>query len=182
MTSKQKRSPKDGPALKTGGRDARKLGALILQVLAGELRPTEAAEVLGVGLPRYYQLEKQALEGFLAGCEPKEKGRQCKTAEKQLEETVREKRRLERDLLRAQALLRASHKAAGLAAIPEKTTAGGRKRRKPEIRAHKIARNLGKGLSEEPVSDLLNESSVSIDLSLSGKTESESAGGQPLKG
>lgn len=153
MTNKQRRSPKDGPALSAGSRDARKLGALILSVLAGELRPAEAAEALGVGLPRYYQMEKRALEGLLAACEPREKGRRVKTAEKRLEEEARERGRLERDLRRTQALLRAAQKAAGVATVAArastKTTAKGRKRRRPEVRALKIARNL----AEEPAGE-----------------------------
>ena len=132
--------------MQNGGREARQLGALVLEVLAGELRPGEAATALGIGLPRYYQMEKRALEGLLQACEPREKGRKPKSAQKQLAEMEREKRRLERELNRAQSLLRASQKAQGLATLlaqaAQKPTKAGHKRRRPEVRALKIARSL----------------------------------------
>ena len=137
-------SPKNGPVLKNGGSEARKIGALVLEVLAGELRPVEAAAALEVGLMRYYQLEKQALEGLLSACEPRGKGRRPKSAEKLLAEKDKEKNGLERDLHRTQALLRAAQKIAGVMQAVKKETPGGRKRRKPEVRALKIARNLAK--------------------------------------
>jgi hypothetical protein len=49
--------------------------AAILEVLAGARTPTEAATALAVSLPRYYQLESRALEGLVAACVPKPKGR-----------------------------------------------------------------------------------------------------------
>jgi len=145
MKTEKRHSPKQGPVLQSGGREARQLGALVLEVLAGELRPVEAATALGVGLPRYYQMEKRALEGLLKACEPREKGRKQKTVQKQLEELTREKRRLERELNRAQSLLRASQKAQGLTALlvqAQKPSKSGHKRRRPEVRALKISRNL----------------------------------------
>ena len=76
-TTKKRRGPADGPALKSGGYDARKTAALVLEVLSGELNPSEAAEILQVSLPRYYQIEKRALEGLIRACEaPAHKGRQ----------------------------------------------------------------------------------------------------------
>lgn len=146
MSEAKKRSPKDGPSLKGGDRDARKLASLILEVLAGELRPSEAAKALNVGLPRYYQMEKQALEGLLKGCEPRKKGRRSEVMKKRLEEAAREKSRLERELARSQALLRAAQKTVGVSTVVSqarrKTDANGRKRRKPEVRALKVARAL----------------------------------------
>lgn len=160
MTEPKKTSPKNGPVLKTGGRDARKIGALVLEVLAGELRPAEAAAAMAVGLPRYYQIEKQALEGLLQACEPKEKGRRQKSAESLLEEKETEKRRLERELQRTQALLRASQKAAGLIpAVKKDVSPGGRKRRKPEVRALKVARTLAKTM---PANDALSPAPPSL--------------------
>ena len=67
-TTKKRRGPADGPALKSGGYDARKTAALVLEVLSGELNPSEAAEILQVSLPRYYQIEKRALEGLIRAC------------------------------------------------------------------------------------------------------------------
>src|SRR5947209_17562740 len=57
-------------------REARQRAAAILEVLAGARSPTEAAQALGVSLPRYYLLEARALGGLLAACEPQPPGRQ----------------------------------------------------------------------------------------------------------
>ena len=45
---------------------------------------TEAAELLGVSLSRYYQLESRALQGMLAVMEPKKRGIQ-KTPEREIQ-------------------------------------------------------------------------------------------------
>ena len=57
-------------------REAKKLAAAILEVLAGGRTPTQAAEALSVSLPRYYQLEVRGLRALLAACEPRPRGRQ----------------------------------------------------------------------------------------------------------
>src|SRR5262245_47690243 len=57
------------------GREAKRLAASVLEVLAGARTPAQAAAALGLSLPRYYQLEGRALRGLLAGCEPRPKGR-----------------------------------------------------------------------------------------------------------
>jgi hypothetical protein len=53
---------------------AKRQAAAILEVLAGVLRPAEAAELLETSLPRYYLWEKRALVGLLAACEPTPRG------------------------------------------------------------------------------------------------------------
>jgi hypothetical protein len=57
-------------------REAKRLAAVVLDVLAGSRTPPQAAEALGVSLPRYYQLEARALGGLLAACESRPRGRQ----------------------------------------------------------------------------------------------------------
>ena len=47
---------------------ARRQAATILEVLAGVRRPSEAAQVLEISLPRYYQLEQRALAGLVSAC------------------------------------------------------------------------------------------------------------------
>ena len=47
-------------------RGAKQLAAVVLDVLAGSRTPPQAAETLGVSLPRYYQLEAGALGGLVA--------------------------------------------------------------------------------------------------------------------
>lgn len=44
--------------------DARRRAAAVLEVLAGARTPTQAAEALGVSLPRYYLLEQRAIGGW----------------------------------------------------------------------------------------------------------------------
>jgi hypothetical protein len=136
------------PVLKSGGRDARKVAALVLEVLAGELNPAEAAEILQVGLPRYYQLEKRALEGLIRACgTPERKGRQ-KSEAVRIKELERELQTQQREYRRAQALLRAAQKVGGIAtAVAEvrgRKATNGRKRRTPVARALKAARTLRK--------------------------------------
>jgi hypothetical protein len=92
---------------------ARRQTAAILEVLAGVRTPTQAAEVLEVSLPRYYQLEARGLKGLLDACEPKPKGRQVNPL-KQMQEIQRENERLRQDVSRQQTLVRAAQRAVGL--------------------------------------------------------------------
>src|SRR5215468_2392546 len=73
---KRRRRTTGGAELgKDASRDAKRLAAAILEVLAGARTTTDAATALGVSLPRYYQVESRALVGLLAACEPRPKGR-----------------------------------------------------------------------------------------------------------
>src|SRR5262249_24445855 len=74
----RRRGPAVGGATlgEDASRDARRLAATILEVLAGARTPTEAATALALSLPRYYQLESQALRGLLSACEARPRGRQ----------------------------------------------------------------------------------------------------------
>lgn len=134
--------------------DARKLCAVILEVLAGGRTPTEAAALLGVSPPRYYALEARALGGLLRACERKPKGR-TRTPEREVVKLHGELKRLEGQCARLQALLRASQRAVGLAPPrppKSKETASGRKRRRrPVVRALRAA----KALSSAPAGNLL---------------------------
>jgi hypothetical protein len=58
-------------------REAKRLAAVLLDVLAGARTPPQAAEALGVSLPRYYQLEGRGLTGLVAACEARPRGRQA---------------------------------------------------------------------------------------------------------
>lgn len=130
---------------------ARRQAAAILEVLAGLRRPAEAAQVLGTSLVRYYQWERRALDGLLAGCEPAARGprpdllRQIRRLEKDVS-------RLERECGRQQALVRAAERSLGLAALSagkaavqgqeEKSGVSGKRRRRPTVRALKAVRAL----------------------------------------
>src|SRR5262249_56517863 len=56
-------------------RDARRLAAAILEVLAGVRTPAEAAQQLAISLTRYDIVEGRALHGLVAACEPRPLGR-----------------------------------------------------------------------------------------------------------
>jgi hypothetical protein len=129
-----------------GDGDARRLCAVILEVLAGGRTPTEAAEVLGVSVPRYYALEARALGGLLKACGRKPKGR-TRTPEGEVVKLQGEVKRLEGQCSRLQALLRTSQRALGLSPQPaakakEARAPGKRRRRGPVVRALRAARVL----------------------------------------
>ena len=126
-------------------RDARRLAAAILEVLAGARTPTEAAAALELSLPRYYQLEIQALRGLVAACEPQPRGRQV-SPDKEALALRQENARLRREVGRQQALVRAGQRAVGLAAPPPAPVkADGKKpRRRRLARALRVAAQLQK--------------------------------------
>lgn len=141
-----------GPVVKGGSREARCLAAAILEVLAGGLSPSEAAGALGVSAQRYYVLEKRALEGLIAGCEPRSKGR-TRGPEAELVELRAEHDRTRRDLARSQSLVRLAQRAAGYSAPkPRKDNKDkrGRKRRKPAVRAMVASKLLQSVEPEKP--------------------------------
>jgi hypothetical protein len=122
--------------------DAKKLGALVLEVLSGTRTTAEASEVLGVSQPRYYQLEARALEGLMKGCEPRTMGRK-KTAEGELEKLRGELSRARRDGSRTQALLRAAQRVVGLTPPPPKPKPVAKDGGKPKIvRRRRVSRAL----------------------------------------
>jgi hypothetical protein len=126
--------------------EAKRFAAAILEVLAGIRGPSEAANVLGISLARYYQLETRALAGLVAGCEPRRRG--IRKGPTELSYLRQECNRLRRECARQQALVRAAQRTVGLAPpqpnpAPPPATPGstGRKRRKrrPRARALKAA-------------------------------------------
>ena len=115
---------------------ARQQAAAILEVLAGVRTPTQAAEALGVSLPRFYVLETRAVQGILLACEPRRLGRQA-TAESTLATLQRECEQLRRECTRQQALVRAAQRTIGLTAAASRPEKNGKHRRKrrPTARA-----------------------------------------------
>jgi hypothetical protein len=124
-------------------REAKRLAAAILEVLAGQRTPAQAAETLAVSLPRYYQLEAAGLRGLLASCEPKPRGRQQNRGA-ELADLRRQNERLQRDVARQQSLVRLTQRAAGLAAPAPAAKEPGKKarKRKPVARALTVAERL----------------------------------------
>jgi len=121
-------APSQGRTAKTtpAGREARRQAALILEALGGLRSATEAAEAMGIAPARYYVLERRAIRGLIEALEPRPPGRQ-RSLEAELEHFRREKERLERELLRYQALHRASQRAIG---VPREDGAAPARRRK----------------------------------------------------
>jgi hypothetical protein len=111
--------------------EARKRAAAILEVLGGMRTTTSAAEALGCSLPRYYHLEARALHGLLAACEPSKPGRAPSSA-REVETLSKKCARLERELGRQLAIVRAAHRTIGLVPQPQakqpKAKRGQRKR------------------------------------------------------
>jgi hypothetical protein len=125
-------------------REAKRLAAAILEVLAGGRTPTQAAQALAVSLPRYYQVEARGLRGLLAACEPKPRGRQS-NSNAEVVELRRQNERLQRDLARQQSLVWLTQRAAGLPApapAPVKQAGKKTRKRKPVARALTVADRL----------------------------------------
>jgi hypothetical protein len=136
-----RRSPGGATLGQEVGRDTRRQAAAILEVLAGVRTPTEAAEALGMSLPRYYQVESRALRGLVAACAPRPKGRQQSVASA-VAGQKREIERWRREAGRQQALARAAQRAVGLSPpVPAKAT-GKRIRRRRVARALSVAATL----------------------------------------
>lgn len=158
-----RRAKRGGPTPAPGTRQANKLAVAILDVLAGARLPADAAQAVGVSLPRYYQLEQRALDGIVKACEPRVKG-PGKNPQRQVAQLQRQVARLTQELSRQQALVRAAQRTIGLAppaprpAASAKGASGAAKssskrRRKPTVRALKAAQRLREAVATdaEPV-------------------------------
>jgi hypothetical protein len=150
-TAPRPRKAKAPHSARGGTSEANRLAVVILEVLAGQRTPTEAAALLELSLPRYYQLETRAVEGLVAALEPRPLGKQpslqtrVDKLQKQLDEA-------QRQTARQQALLRAAQRSLGLKpSAPENAKASdkpapGRRKRRPTVRALKAADALKKNL------------------------------------
>jgi hypothetical protein len=145
-----------GPELGKGvGPEARRLAAAILEVLAGARTPTEAATALGLSLPRYYQIEAQALRGLLAACAPKPRGR-VRSVDSELRAVRQENQRLQRDLTRQQALARAAQRAVGLSPPPPVSKTGKKPRQRRLARALSVAARLQEATPADKTATMAN--------------------------
>jgi hypothetical protein len=133
---KPPKMPDPAPA---AGRDAKRLAAVILEVLAGLRTPAQAAVASNVSVPRYYQLEARAMVALVAACEPQPKGRRRGP----LQEVValqKDNERLKREVGRQQALVRLAQRSIGITAPPPVPTSKARRQR--TARALVAARRL----------------------------------------
>jgi hypothetical protein len=130
------------PKLRTEGvsAEARRQAAAILEVLAGVRTPTEVAGQLAVSLTRYYIIEGRALQGLIAACEPRPRGK-VRTPASELAALRRECEQLRRQAARQQALLRVTERTIGLTSAAAPTSAKSenksrkKRQRKPKARA-----------------------------------------------
>jgi hypothetical protein len=141
-------------------RDARRVAAAVLEVLAGARTPAEAASALALSLPRYYQIETRALHGLVNACEPKPRGRQPSPTH-DLVVLRQENERLRREAGRQQALVRAAQRSVGLPAPAPARPTGKKPRRRRLARGLAAAARLqgangDNGLSP-PASDSAGE-------------------------
>jgi hypothetical protein len=135
--------------------ESRKHAACVLEVLAGLRSPEQAAEVLSMSLPTYYNLETRALRGLIHGCTPTPPGRTLILL-KQVRSLELKSAALEKQVGRYQALLRNAQRSAGLlpppAQAPGKTP--GRRKHRPVVRALRAIEVLQRDRApgrEEPV-------------------------------
>lgn len=149
----KKKRPGRPPSSKPsdGSRDAKRLAALVLEVLAGARTPSDAATVLGVSIGCYYNAETRAIAGLVAACEPLT-ATQRRSAEVELATLKKENERLQRDAARHLALARVSQRTIGVTAPSQPPKdAKGKKRRAPRVRALKAVKELA--VAEEAKGD-----------------------------
>jgi hypothetical protein len=127
-----------GSTALAGTAAAKQLAAVVLEVLSGACGPAAGSQRLGISLPRYYALETRGLQALVAALEPRPRGRM-----RQVDSAAvrREQERLERDVLRLQALVRTLQRAVAVAPPPKEA----RRRRKTKPRATKVIAQLRAG-------------------------------------
>jgi hypothetical protein len=146
------RPPKERP--QPVSREAQRLAAAILEVLAGGRTPNDAAAALGISPPRYYLLEQRALAGLVTACEPRPVG-QTVSLKHRMAVLEKELTRARQECARQQALVRAGQRTVGLAAPPPAKPAAriaGKKasrKRRPVVRALKAAAAIKAAVVEE---------------------------------
>jgi len=160
---------------KTGGvdlgrdssRDAKRVAAAILEVLAGARSPSEAATALAMSVPHYYQVETRALRGLLAACEAPPRGR-VRNPQTEVTTLRHDNERLQREVIRQQALVRAAQRTVGLS--PPPTPAPGKASSK-KVRKRKVARALSVAARLQQTPDGVAEAAPSSSL-LDGEDKS----------
>ena len=122
--------------------EAKRRAAVVFEVLAGLRTPQQAAEVLGLSLPGFYQLEDRATRQLQLGCEMRPRGRQA-NGESKAAALAKEVERLQQEVSRCQTLLRLTQRAVGVPpAAAAGKAAGNKRKRKPVVRAMRRAERL----------------------------------------
>ena len=113
MTARKQRQQPAGPKALTGSDDAKRRAAVILEAMCG-LRTTQAAsDELHIALVRYYVLETRMLQAMIDALEPRARGRK-RDVEAELKVLRDDNKRLEREVMRLQALHRVTQRAVGV--------------------------------------------------------------------
>ena len=112
MASRPKPQPA-GPRALTGSPEAKRKAAVILETLAGLRTTQSASDELGIAMVRYYVLETRMLQAMIHALEPQARGRK-RNQDAQLKLRDDENRKLQREVLRLQALYRATQRAVGI--------------------------------------------------------------------
>ena len=128
--------------------DGKRRAAVVMEVLAGVRTPQQGAEVLGLSVPGYYQLEDRATHQLELGCEVRPRGRQA-NGESKAAALVKEVERLKQELSRHQTLLRLAQRSLGVPPVAPATKAGAKRKRRPMVRAMRRAERL-RAEADEP--------------------------------
>jgi hypothetical protein len=143
MKTKRRMMRASGP---TGSAESKRSAVVVLEVLSGTRTTIDASKALGVTLARYYQLEARALQGVVTALEPARRGKRA-DPKREVDTLRNDTARLQREVTRLHALLRASQRALGVASPskPEKSKLGGKRRRRATARALRAVRALRAG-------------------------------------
>ena len=133
------------PLAAANSKEAKRLVAAILEVLAGARTPQQATAVLGMSLPRYYQVEARALQALLAACEAKPKGRQP-DPRKEVVQLQRDNERLQHELNRQQSLTRMAQRSlSAMGAVDRSRLAAAGPARRPVAKNPSRTRAIANG-------------------------------------
>lgn len=131
--------------LDQAGERARRLAALVLDVLGGNRSPGEAAQAMGLSVARYYVLEQRAVHGLVTACAAPPTRGPGTDPQRQVQRLEAENRRLTQALARQQAIVRSTQRALGLTQPrPPQPAPGGKAKRKrrPMVRALRQSRRV----------------------------------------
>ena len=129
------RAKRAGPTTLAGSAPAKRIAVVLLEVLSGVCGPAEGSRRLGLSLTRVLCARNAGAAGLAPGARAAPTG---PDREGEAEAARRDHQRLEREVLRLQALVRATQRAVALAPPPKDT----RRRRKTAPRAGKVIAQL----------------------------------------
>ena len=121
--------------------EGKRRAAVLFEVLAGVRTPQQAAEVLGLSLAGFYQMEERATLQTQLGCEVRPRGRQA-NGEAKSAALAKEVERLKQEVARYQSLLRLTQRTVGVPPAAPAAKAGAKRKRKPMVRAMRRAERL----------------------------------------